>query len=249
MADSTVTASRQLTTGGSPFNTLTFMVERILAGQLNTAAPVVVVGVNPGAVGPTGTVDVLPLVSQIDASGKAIPPQTIYSVPYSRVQGGIAALIIDPLAGDVGWCVFCQRDISGVQAGTSAPVQPASFRMFDQSDAIYLGGILNKTPEIYLELTQEGVATLKAPQKIIVEAPEVQINASQSCKITSPLTQITGQLQTGTDGGGAISMNGDITHTGSMISTGDHVAAGISLDSHTHSGIQPGSGNTDKPNG
>lgn len=249
MADSTLTASRQLTTGGSQFNALNFLMERILAGQLNTASPVIVVGVSPGAVGPVGTVDVLPLVSQIDASGKGIPPQTIYSVPYSRIQGGIAALIIDPLVGDVGWCVFCQRDISGVQTGASAPVQPGSFRMFDQSDAIYLGGILNKIPEIYLELTQEGVATLKAPQKIILEAPQVAINASESCTITSPVTNITGQLNTGTDGGGAISMNGNISHTGSMTSTGDHVAGGISLDNHVHSGIEPGSGNTDKPNG
>jgi phage baseplate assembly protein V len=44
-----------------------------------------------------------------------------------------------------------------------------------------------------------------------------------------------------------IAVVGNITQTGNIDSTGDHIANGISLDNHEHSGIQPGGSNTGPP--
>jgi len=46
---------------------------------------------------------------------------------------------------------------------------------------------------------------------------------------------------------GGISITGNISVTGTITSTGDMIAAGISLDNHVHSGIQPGGSNTGAP--
>ncbi len=74
---------------------------------------------------------------------------------------------------------------------------------------------------------------------------------SNGVTIDSPSTHITGtltvdQLITGT-GGLAISGGSGASVDGSLTTTGDVVAAGISLDTHTHIGVQPGSGNTGGP--
>ena len=42
-------------------------------------------------------------------------------------------------------------------------------------------------------------------------------------------------------------MTGNVTLTGSLESTGDQVAGGISQTGHTHTGVQTGGGSTGKP--
>lgn len=69
--------------------------------------------------------------------------------------------------------------------------------------------------------------------------------------IDSPSTQITGTLTvekliTG-QGGLAISGGSGASVDGDLSTTGDVTAGTISLQNHTHSGVQPGSGSTGKP--
>ena len=69
--------------------------------------------------------------------------------------------------------------------------------------------------------------------------------------IDSPSTQITGTLTvqkliTG-QGGLAISGGSGASVDGNLSTTGDVKAGSISLQNHTHSGVQPGSGSTGKP--
>ncbi|SPD36570.1 hypothetical protein [Desulfovibrio sp. G11] len=44
-----------------------------------------------------------------------------------------------------------------------------------------------------------------------------------------------------------VKITGDIAQSGSMTSTGDHTAGGISLTQHSHTGVQTGSGSTGQP--
>lgn len=87
-----------------------------------------------------------------------------------------------------------------------------------------------------LTATVAGAATLKAA----------------SVKIDSPTVEITGALKvakqiTGT-GGMAISGGSGAAVTGDIkVSGGDVTADGISLQNHTHGGVQGGSGSTGKP--
>lgn len=173
--DNAVKSSRDFTTLNSPHNVLSYGMEKAMSYRMNTAIPVRVDEVFPGKTGPAGRVTVTPLVLLIDSYHQTLPQSQIFEVPYSRIQGGVAAVIIDPQPGDLGWVVFCKQDISLVKTGITEPVQPGSYRTFDTADAIYLGGILNQAPSIWLELTQEGVATLHAPTKIVLDTPLVEV--------------------------------------------------------------------------
>lgn len=246
----TVKSTRLETTANTPYNALAYFFDTMLKSKVNTAVPVRVDAVYGGGPEPTGYVDVTPLVCQRDACDNVIPSHTIYHVPYARMQGGIAALITDPAPGDLGVAVFAQQDISLISQGDPEPVQPGSFRSFNQADAIYLGGILNKKPEIWLELDQNEVATLHAPRKVVVETKDMivdcetfTVNASSRIGLNAPSLFSGGEA----DGGGSFTINADIEQTGSHRSSGDQVAGSVSQMGHVHSGVQPGSGHTGTP--
>lgn len=50
-------------------------------------------------------------------------------------------------------------------------------------------------------------------------------------------------------GGATLSIIGDMTVDGTITVTGDVIASGISLVTHTHGGVVPGGGSTGEPNG
>lgn len=142
-------------TAASDFSATRFQVQQMLA-RVQTATLVKVVKVTGGGTGPVGRVDVQVLVQQVDGRGQAHSRPSIANVPYLRLQGGRNAVIIDPAAGDIGICLFCNRDISQVKA-TKDEAPPGSYRRFDLSDALYLGGVLNGAPEQYVRFADDGI--------------------------------------------------------------------------------------------
>ena len=144
------------------YNNLRFMIQQMIA-KIQTATLVQVVScTNDGGVSPVGTVDVQILVNQINSTGNPTPHVTMYGLPYLRIQGGTNAVIIDPMAGDIGIAIFASRDISNV-VSTKAQANPATYRTHDFSDGMYLGGLLNGTPTQYLQFNSSGV-TIHAPE-------------------------------------------------------------------------------------
>lgn len=141
-------------TAGGDYNELAFVFAQ-LAGRMATSQPVLV-----KAVGNT-TVDVQPMVAQIDGAGNATLHGVIHNVPVLRVQGGSNAFIVTPAAGDIGLAVIASRDISSVKAN-KAPSNPGSRRQFDWADAIYVPGILNLMPEQFVRVASDGIR-LEAP--------------------------------------------------------------------------------------
>ena len=168
-------SNRKISSANSEVNALSFLVDSILSG-VNTALPVQITAVNAGGSGASaGYVTVKPLVSQIDAGGNTIDPTNIFQLPYSRIQGGVAALVIDPVVGDIGLAVFAQRDCSNVGQEASKPVQPGSFRTFSQSDGFYVGGFLNKAPTVFVEVKQDNTVTITASGGVTINAPTVTV--------------------------------------------------------------------------
>lgn len=138
------------------FNNLAFIINQAM-GKLQTATLVRIEKcTNNGGVDPVGFVDVTPLVNQIDTQGNPTPHVTIYNVPYLRIQGGNNAVIIDPKKGDIGVCVFASRDISKVKS-TKKQANPGSFRQYNFSDGMYLGGMLNEAPTQYVQFNDSGI--------------------------------------------------------------------------------------------
>lgn len=143
------------TTGQGDWNAMRFAIQQQMLG-LNTSMPVEVLSVQAAGVAPVGFVNIRILVSQVTGDDRTVDHGEIPNVPYFRLQGGVNAVIIDPAPGDIGMASFCSRDISAVKnARKAAP--PGSRRSYDFSDAMYLGGFLNKTPTQYIQFTEGGI--------------------------------------------------------------------------------------------
>lgn len=254
---------------GSDFNVMAFIVKSILS-QVCTSHPVQVIScTNSGGLSPVGFVDLQLLINQVDGAGNATPRGIIYKCPYSRLQGGANAVIIDPEVGDKGVAVFAARDASSVIAN-KGQANPGSARQFDMADAFYVGWSLNAAPTQYVQFSQGGAGIkLHSPTLIDLEAPDVQINcstleinASTSVTITTPafhviaaqsvltgevthvgLTVLDGPLSQSSAGGGGTGAS----LIGPLTVTNDVTAEGKSLATHVHSGVQSGGSDTGAP--
>lgn len=72
----------------------------------------------------------------------------------------------------------------------------------------------------------------------------VRVAAALKVRLETPLTETTGNLTVG----GAMSVAGAVTTGSTIVAAGNITGAGKSLGSHTHGGVQTGSGNTGAPN-
>lgn len=141
----------------SLFHIVNFLVQQALS-EVRTAVPVKIVAVHGGGVGAAPTVDVQPLVKQMDGEGNASSHGTIYGIPCARNQGGGNAVINDPKAGDIGHLVVSDRDISSVKSNDGAESNPGSMRRHDLADGVYHAACMNAgTPDQYVQFTDTGV--------------------------------------------------------------------------------------------
>jgi phage baseplate assembly protein gpV len=241
------------------FNALSFLVNQIMNGR-NVATLVQIKAVtNAGGLAPVGYVDVIPLVNQLDGYGNATPHGVVHNLPYFRMQGGANAIILDPQVGDIGIAVFADRDISSVKASKKAS-NPSSRRRADYADGMYIGGFLNGVPAQYVQFSAAGIK-LHSPTQILLDAPDIkmtcataEIIATASLSVTTPQTTfsaavtINGMLTfiAGITGsalsGAAAAITGTIAFIGSLTSNGKAIDS-----THTHSGVQTGSGNSGPP--
>lgn len=130
-------------------------------------------------------VTVLPAVQQTDGQSNALTAAPIYKSPYGRYQYGVAAFIIDPVAGDRVLCCAPKTDSSGITSETTAPQAPASLAEFSQSNAISAVPILTKTPENWLVLRQDLTREGYSPEGIIDRTDQdMVINVGQNRTIT-----------------------------------------------------------------
>lgn len=196
------------------YNNIYFAIAQAI-NKLQTATLVRVDAcTNDGDLSPVGFVDVTPLVNQIDGQGNPTPHVTVFGLPYLRVQGGSSAVIIDPSPGDIGVAVFASRDISIVKT-SKAQANPGSRRSYNFADGMYLGGMLNGTPQQYIRFSDTGIEIV-SPQSITLRAQNIIV------------------------AGGLSQSGGDVTIEQKITAGGDIVGAGISLQHHTHSSEQPG---------
>lgn len=211
------------------FNVLDFLVRQIL-GRAATVTLVQVTAVTPGGTGAPGTVSIHPMVAQIDGAGAATPHGIINNVPYFRLQAGSAAVVIDPLVGDIGIAVFASSDISQVK-NTKKTGVPGSRRRFDWADAIYIGSVLGTNVISYVQFKDDGSILVKSLAKVVVDAPEIDLTASTKVVVQSPNIQL----------------KGDTTVTGTLTASVDVVGNGTSLHTHQHGGVTTGTGHTGGP--
>ena len=176
--------------GNSQYNALSFMIQQAIREQVNTCIVCKVVGVSDGYV------DVLPMVTQVSGKNEAIPPTTLYKLPYMRYHAGVAAIILDPVPGDIGLAVFAWKDCSNVKVGATEPVPPASFRDNSMANGFYIGGFLNRAPSVFIELTQDGAINITASGGVNING-----NVTVSGDVVADGKSLTNHVHTGDSGG------------------------------------------------
>lgn len=184
--------------------------------------------------------DVMPLVSGFSADGSRVDNSTVFNVPVWRLQRGASAVIMDPIEGDIGLMLCCDRDITKVRDEKKESL-PASKRVHSKSDGIYLGGVLNAEPSQYVKFANDGI-DIVSPLVVQVNGNAVVVNADEKISLNAPIIEANGQL---TQGSGSYA--GNATFGGTLTATGEITGNGIHLSTHKHGGVQTGSGNTGTP--
>lgn len=202
-----------------------FLARQLIA-EMNTMKLVKVTKVTGGGVDqPAGTVEVQPLVSQIDGNGYGTEHGIVPDIPWSRVQGGTNAIICDPQVGDIGYIVVSDRDISKVKA-TGAAALPGSRRQYDLADGVYVGGCLNVAPEQYLIFTETGVRLVDSSgSSLALESGGFALTDSHGNVISTSA----GGITITPAAGGTVTIHGKVFET------------------HTHGGVTTGGGITGPP--
>ena len=235
MSDKELSANYDNFASSNPLNSMEFFIRSLISQVVSTSLPVVVTAVErKGEDAGAGYVTVKPLLQPRNNSGDGLEVTTIPKLPYFRLQHGKAAIICDPKVGDIGLAVVAKHDISNIN-GSTTPKVPATYRKFDPSDSFYIGGFWGKAPEVFIHLEDEGTIKIKAPTKITMDAPECEVNASTSFTVNSAQINLNGPISGGGSGGADATFTGDVN------------AKGISLTSHTHTGVQSGNSSTGAP--
>lgn len=197
-----------------------WVIQRLLR-QIHTADLVKVLKVYPTA-GTVGFVDVQPLVQQQTTNGVGVDQAPMYRFPYLRMQGGLSAIILDPVAGDIGLAVFAERDITRAVASRESGMAPTN-RAFDAGDGLYLGGFLNADPTQYVQFKPDGGID-------VVTTGAVNVTAAATSTLTAP----------------SWTVNGPATFA-DPIAAPEATIGGIAFTSHRHGGVQPGGGTSGAP--
>lgn len=189
MPDEAYKGFARIPNANDDYNELAFVFQQ-LASRMATSQPVQVRAV--GGTPSEPTVDVQPMVAQINGAGDATLHGIIHNVPVLLPRGGTNGFVVQPVVGDIGLAVFASHDISSVKAN-KAPSNPGSRRRFDWADAQYIPGYLGATLLQWVAVGGIGIR---------LEAPLVSTSNSLSVGngATGVFTTTTGQLVTVMDG-------------------------------------------------
>lgn len=129
---------------------------------------------NLGGVSGWGNVSVIPIIMMVNGIGQPAPHGIIFNLPYIRMQGGTDAIIIDPKAGDFGLALICDRDISNAKQQPTPQgfnITPATGRIANLADGVYLGGCLNGPPLRFIQFDALGNININALAAVNIVAP------------------------------------------------------------------------------
>lgn len=213
-----------------------FIIRKLLR-WLHTATIVQVQSVTPLSAS-VGVVQVQPMVLDNDTNGFVIAQSPIYNVPYFRLQGGVSAVVLDPVVGDIGLAVFAERDITAV-VQTQQPGPAATQRDHSSDDGLYLGGFLNGAPTQWVKFLPGAAGIdISTPGALTLEGQTISMSAGTTITMTAP-----GGI-TLTSGGESFTVTSTGAQSTAVITAPDVILPRGSVNNHVHTGVQTGTGNT-----
>jgi hypothetical protein len=115
-----------------------------------------------------------------------------------------------------------------------------------KTDLVVAHNIASGT-EVMLHLKQSGDLVINTEQQVIVNCKTGVMNATESYTINTPTMNVNADNTTWTGDithEGNTIHNGDYTQTGNYTLTGQATFNGVVFDTHFHSGVTPGTGNS-----
>lgn len=208
------------------------------------------------------TATVQPIVAVLTTDDQVLSRATVASVPVLAIGGGNFVINFPLKGGDLGWIKASDRDISLFKQGLSE-ARPNTVRKHSFEDGLFIPDAFRQQeidgedfddnmviqsydgkirvalwPDrvkittgdgTWIEVNESGVITATAPQKVFFD---------------TPLVEFAGVFKSGVSQGG-----GESTMNGSLRTTGDQIADGVSTINHPHENTMPGDGQSGKPIG
>ncbi|WP_316875406.1 Gp138 family membrane-puncturing spike protein [Ralstonia edaphi] len=224
-----------------------------LRSGLWTSMPGIIQSFNAGAVTATVQLAIKGIVHAPDGSAQFVNLPLLVDVPVHFPRGGGCTLTFPVAKDDECLVVFAARCIDGwwQSGGVQAPMDP---RVHDLSDGFAFVGFFSQATKI------GGISTASAQLRSNDGATYIDLNpATKKVKIVAPggfdviaplstfsagvtisglLTFVGGMVGSAASGAAAV-FNGILNVIGQITANGKRVD-----DTHTHSGVQPGSGNS-----
>lgn len=241
--------------------TLQNAIEHQLDG-INTAIPAIVVRADLE----NSLVDVQPVINFKAYDGSTTERPVILGVPLQYPASKTSAFTFPVQTGDTVLLVFSQRGLDVWKRGTGYPTTPSDFRTFDIKDAIAIPGVmpngmsinspskhvlphsirdaviahnLGSGNEVEVRLGADGRVEISTSNKpTIINCSDATINAETiNLNATSMVVDVANTTWIG-----AINHSGNYTMTGGVATFN-----GVVFNTHVHSGVQTGSGNSGGP--
>jgi hypothetical protein len=162
--------------------TLRFVVNKILQNS-DGVLPAQVVAFEQSSTG--ARVQVQPLIMMVDTFGNKIPRAQIASVPVIQLGGGGYFMSFPLKAGDLGWIIASDRDIS-LFLQNYVQSAPNTYRMKNFADAVFIPAVMTGYNISEGDAESMVIQNLDGTIKISLSPTQVTI--------TAPLTEVTGDL-------------------------------------------------------
>lgn len=172
---------------------------------------------------------VQPLIAVLTTDGKTVSRAQVAEVPVLALGGGGYVVNFPLKPGDLGWIKANDRDISLYMQGLKE-ARPNTLRLHSFADAMFVPDIVRGYSIAGEDADAMVIQKLDGSVRIAVHGDKLKITAP-SVIVDTPTATFTGNVQ----------VNGTLT------ANTDVIAAGISGKGHTHTGVQPGGGNTGGP--
>lgn len=179
----------------------------------------------------TSIADVLVAIPQLRGDGSTLDTPIIAEVPVLWMRGGDSSITFPLNRGDQGLVIFCDYDIAKWATALDESA-PQSLRRHNLTDAVFLPQTHGLKPS-----SMAGISIKNGVTEVLVTPTGVTVTAGEAT-INAPTISLTG----------AVSITGNVAITGNMSVTGSLGAEGKDFGTHTHGGVQTGSGNTGAPN-
>ena len=138
-------------------------------------------------------VDVQPLFKTryIDGEVKDLPP--IQHVPVSMIMGVDYSIKVPVAVGDIGYLIFCDRDLDSFLAGSGEILEPNSSRAHDYADAVFSPGLVPFGMELKDETDDLVITNGKGVFKVKKAGKFVATNGAN--ELLDLLVQVSEQLK------------------------------------------------------